>query len=207
MVDIKKLIKEQERLAKKVSLKNEYGSIKLIGGVDQSYKGDKIISALVVIDAQTLDIVEKVYAVSIAPLPYIPGFLSYREMPVILEAFAKLEKKPDLLMVDGNGILHPRRIGIACHIGIILDIPTVGVAKKLLCGKEKGDSVELDGEKRATIIRTKEHAKPLYVSPGHKISMKNAVDLVNTLVKLPHKLPEPIYLAHRYADELREIVT
>lgn len=205
MIDLKKLAKEQERLAKKVILRNEYESIRLIGGVDQSYKGAKIISAIVVCDFESLEIVERKFSVSNAPMPYIPGFLSYREMPAMLETYAKLENKPDLLIIDGNGILHPRRIGIASHVGVILDIPTIGVAKKLLCGEEKNGFVEIDGEKRAAIVSTKEHAKPIYVSPGHKITLKSSTEIALKLTRQPHKLPEPLYLAHRYADEAKEL--
>ncbi len=202
MINLNKLKEEQEKLAKKVIIKDDFDKLELIAGVDQNFSGKNIISAIVVCD-KDMKIVEKKYAITKVKFPYVPGFLAYREGPVIIEAFSKIENKPDVLMVDGNGILHPSRIGLASHIGILLDQCTIGVSKSFLLGVTKGDEIYVENELRGMKIKLKEGSKPLFVSPGNKISLNTAVDIVKKSVRLPHKLPEPLHLAHRYADELR----
>ena len=204
MVDLDKLKEEQLKLAKKVILKDDFEKLELIGGVDQSFYKDEVISAIVVCDCKTMEVKEKVFAVVKAKVPYISGFMAYREGPAISEAYAKLQNKPDIMIVDGNGILHPRKIGIASHIGILLDQAAIGVAKQLLLGEVKNSKVYVDKEIRAELITTREHSKPIYVSPGHKITLKTSVEVVKSCIKFPHKLPEPLHLAHRYANEIRE---
>jgi len=119
-----------------------------------------------------MKVIEKKHAVVAATIPYVPGFLAYREMPAVLEAFHLLENKPQLLFCDGNGILHPFRIGLASHLGLILDIPTIGITKKKLCGNVVDNTIMIDDEKRGYMLTTKEFAKPIVVSPGFKISLK-----------------------------------
>ncbi|MFH1052916.1 MAG: endonuclease V [Candidatus Woesearchaeota archaeon] len=204
MVDIEKLKKEQLKFAKKVIVKDDFDTIKTIAGCDQGFKGNKIVSEVVVLDAKTFEILEKKFAVKEIAMPYIPSFQFFREGPAIIEAFNKLDLKPDVLLIDSNGILHPRRIGMASHIGIILDIPTIGVCKSLLCGAVNGNDIYVEKELRGKKIMTKEYANPLYVSPGHKISIKTAVDIIKTTVKHPHKFPEPIHIAHRMLTKLLE---
>ena len=108
------------------------------------------------------------------------------------------------MIFDGNGILHPRKFGMASHMGVLLDITSIGIAKKLMIGDVKGNRVYVDKELRGEIIATREHSKPIYVSPGNKISLKTSVEIVKNCIKTPHKLPEPLHLAHRYANEIRE---
>ena len=202
MADLNKLKEEQLKLAKKAILRDSFEKLDLIGGVDAAYSQDYVISAIVVCDYKTMQVKEKVFAVAKAKFPYIAGFLAYREGPSISEAYARLENKPDVLIFDGNGILHPRRCGLASHIGVLLDQASVGVAKQLLVGEVKGNVVYAEKEARAELVVTKEHSKPVYVSPGHKISLKTSVEIVKHCLRLPHKLPEPLHLAHRYADEI-----
>lgn len=203
-MNVRDLKKEQLRLAKKVIVKDDFDQIEYLGGCDQAFIGNKVISAVVVLKKDTLEMVEKKYAVAEAPIQYIPGFLSYRESPAVVEAVAKLQQKPDVLFVDGNGILHPRRIGIASHIGILLDMPTVGIAKKLLLGEEKDGKVVFEDEKRAAVLKTKEHAKPIYVSPGHRVSLRTALELVKNCMVEKHKMPEPLHEAHKYSNKVKK---
>lgn len=199
-----KLKLEQIKLAEKVMINDNFEEINYIAGCDQAYTTDnKIISYVVVLD-KNMKIVDSAYAITDCRMPYIPGYLFYREAPAIIEAFNKLKQKPDVIMVDGNGILHPRRIGMASQLGIVLDMPTIGVAKTLMMGKLEDGKVEVDKEIRAVEIRTREFAKPLYISPGHKISMKTAVDIVKSSIIIPHKLPEPLHLAHRYSNNKKD---
>jgi deoxyribonuclease V len=203
-MDIMELKKEQIRLAKKVIVKDEFDELNYVGGCDQAFIDNKVISAVVVLDYKTLNIVEKKYAVADAPIQYIPGFLSYREGPAIVEAVSKLQQKPDILLIDGNGILHERKMGMASHMGILLDMPTIGVAKSLLLGEEKEGKIVVDDEVRGVTMRTKEHSKPIYISPGHRVSLKTAEEVVKKCMVEKHKLPEPLHEAHKYSNKVRE---
>ena len=204
MLDLNKLINEQLKLAEKVIINDTFESQKTVGGADQSFEGESIISAIVVCDSKTLKVIEKCYAIAKAKMPYIAGFLAYREGPAIAEAFAKLEYKPDIMIFDGSGILHPRRCGLASHMGVLLDVPSIGVAKEISLGEINGKIIYVDKEARAEAVITKEHARPLYISPGHRISLHKSVELVKGVIAPPHKLPEPLHLAHRYANEIRD---
>jgi len=203
-MNVRDLKKEQLRLAKKVLVKDDFDQLEYIGGCDQTFVGNKVISAVVVLDYSTLKVVERKYALAEAPIQYIPGFLSYRESPAVVEAVSKLNQKPDVLLVDGNGILHQRKIGMASHLGILLDMPTVGVAKKLLLGEEKDGRVFVEDEKRAAVLKTKEHAKPIYISPGHRVSLRTAETIVKKCMVEKHKLPEPLHEAHKYANKVKK---
>ena len=201
-MNLKKLEKEQLELAKKVITKDCFKKINIIASCDQAFKGDIVFSVILVFNFESLTILEKKDAKLKAKIPYIPGYLSFREAPSIIRAYKKLKIKPDLLLVDANGILHPRRIGMASHIGVLLDIPTIGVAKNLLCGKILNNKVIIDNEVRAIQLFTKKGCNPIYVSPGHKVSLQTSVNIVKKLVK-NHKLPEPLRLAHLFVNELK----
>jgi len=205
-IQTEKFRKEQIKLARKVVKKDDFvkSEVKLVAGVDTAYVDNDVIAAIVVCDINTLEVVEKKYAIKKAPIPYIPGFLAYRDGPAIVEAFHLLENKPDILLVDAHGIAHPRFLGMASHIGLLLDVPTIGVAKKKVCGQIEGDKLIYKDRIVAQMVQTREYAKPLFISVGHRISLKTAVEFVKRLVKPPHKLPEPLHLAHRYADKIRE---
>ena len=204
MFDFDKLKEEQLKLAKKVVLKDSFDKLELIGGVDAAFTQDDVISAIVVCDYKTMEVKEKAFSVVKVKVPYLKGYLAYREGPAISEAYLRLENKPDIMLFDGNGVLHPRRCGLASHMGILLDQPSIGIAKQLFIGEVKNNKVYVDNEARAEVIVSKEHSKPLYISPGHKISLKTSVEVVKKCFRFPHKLPEPLHLAHRFADETRE---
>ncbi|MFH1849828.1 MAG: endonuclease V [archaeon] len=203
MLDIRKLRQEQVELARKVLTTDSFEGIETIGGCDQAFFGKKIVSAVVVLDRKNLKVIETAYAVQEEKIPYIPEYLVYREGPAITEAYNKLKTKPDLLVVDGNGILHPRRIGMASHLGLLLDTATIGVAKKLLTGHTTGDKIVVDKEIRAMLLKTKEHAKPIYVSPGHRISLETSVKIIRECL-IGHKLPEPLHIAHKISNKIKK---
>ena len=131
-MDRKDLLEIQKTIASKSITLDRFEKIKIIGGVDQAFLDDKIISGIVLLDYNSLEIIDKVYTVMDVDFPYIPGLLAFREAPSIIKAYAELNTKPDLLVVDGCGINHPRFAGLATHVGVELDVPTVGVAKKIL---------------------------------------------------------------------------
>lgn len=203
-MNIAELKREQIKLAKKVIVKDDYDELNYVGGCDQAFIDNKVISAVVVLDYKTMQVVEKKYGMADAPIPYIPNFLSYRESPAVIDAVSKLNQKPDILLVDGNGILHPRKLGMASHLGILLDMPTIGVAKKLLLGEEKDSKIIVEGETRGVILKTKEHSRPIYVSPGHRVSIKTAEEIVKKCMVEGHKMPEPLHEAHKYSNKVRD---
>ncbi len=202
MVRLDRLKEEQLKLSRKTVLK-DFGEISIIGGADCAFLEKKIIAGVVVCDMD-MKIIERQHSIIDLKMPYIPGFLFYREGPAIADAFAKLDQKPDVLMIDGNGILHPLRIGIATQLGILLDQATIGISKNLLTGKIEDGKVMVGNEVRGFEIRTREYSRPIYVSPGHKISMETSIEIVRKTIRPPHKLPEPLHLAHRYANSVKK---
>ncbi|MBD3313704.1 endonuclease V [Candidatus Woesearchaeota archaeon] len=197
-----RLREEQLKLAEKVMTIDQFEQARYIAGCDQAYKdNNKIISVVVVMDSKTQKIVDRAESEQFCRTPYLSGYLFYREAPSVIEAFSKLNVKPDVLLVDANGILHPRRIGMASQLGLALDVPTIGIAKSLAFGKPREGKIELDKEIVAEEVITKEFANPLYVSPGHKVSLRTSIDIVKSLIMHPHKLPEPLHLAHRFAKK------
>ena len=203
-IDIKKLKDEQLKLSKKVIVKDVPIEISKIGGCDQTYAKGKVICVITVLSYPDLKLVEKKYTIKDVEIPYMMGYLFYSEGPAIIETYNKLENKPDLLMVDGSGILHPRRIGIASQLGLVLDTQTIGLTKNMLCGELRNDKVYINDEVRGQLVVTKPGGNPIFVSPGHKITLKKAVKLVKETVKLPYKMPEPLALAHKFANKLKK---
>lgn len=202
MVDLGKLKEEQLKLAKKVITTDSFEKIKTIAGSEQVYSGNKVISAIVVCDYKSLEVIESKYAVVEGKIPYKSGFLFYKDGPAVIEAFNKLEHKPDVLIVKANGILHPRRIGMASHLGILLDTATIGVTKKLMLGEVRGNTIYVEKEARGYELVTREHARPIYASPGHDISLKTSLEVIKNCLRKPHKLPEPLHLAHSYGKKI-----
>lgn len=203
-LNLRKLEEEQSRLSKKVVIKNDFEELELVGGLDHSYFDKKIIAGIVVCKYPSMEVVEKRFAIQPCRMPYIPGFLAYREMPAAAEAYSHLDVKPHVLMVDGNGVLHPRGLGVASHFGVLQDIPTIGVAKNLFTGTVEGEKVYIGEKAIGQMVQTKETAKPLYVSPGHRITLSKSVEILQASMRPPHKLPEPLHLAHRYVRKVKE---
>jgi deoxyribonuclease V len=211
---VRELTQQQEEMKQQVIIQKPDFDLKLIAGCDSSFIGeDTILSVFVLLTYPALEMVEKVWHHGPVTLPYIPGLLSFREAPNLLKTYELLQQKPDLIMVDGHGISHPRRLGIATHLGLHLHKPTMGVAKKVLVGKytepaaEKGAVSPLvyKEEQIATVLRTKDKVKPVFVSPGHLIDLETAT-AVAIACTLKHKLPEPTRLADHYAAVLKKEV-
>ncbi|HJR80842.1 MAG TPA: deoxyribonuclease V [Anaerolineales bacterium] len=178
-----------------------------IGGVDVSIKTESAQAAIVVLSYPDLKPIEGVTANAPLVFPYIPGLLAFREGPAVLAAWAKLQNKPDLLMFDGQGIAHPRGIGIASLMGLWLERPTIGVAKSRLFGRhaevgpnhgDHADLLDKKGNVIGTVMRTRERTNPLYVSPGHLIDVRNATKFVQACC-IGYRLPEPTRWAHKAA--------
>ncbi|SEM04371.1 deoxyribonuclease V [Halomonas daqiaonensis] len=206
----------QKRLAGRVERADRLDPVRHLAGVDIGFEqGGEITRAAVVVlawspnDGNEFEVVEQVVHREPTRMPYVPGLLSFREVPAALGAFEKLEVKPELVMVDGQGIAHPRRIGVASHLGLWLDLPTIGVAKSRLCGRhgepgpERGDWTPLvdgsDTEVIGAVLRSRVKVKPIFVSPGHRVSLPTAIEWVTSCLRRT-KLPEPTRLADRLAS-------
>ncbi|MFQ6137379.1 MAG: deoxyribonuclease V [Candidatus Hydrothermarchaeales archaeon] len=208
-MDLDRLIKIQNDLAKRLVLEDEFEEIKRIAGADLGYRSEDAFCAIVVLDYRTLEVVERTAIKAGVNFPYIPTFLAFREIGPIREALKDLETKQDILLIDGHGIAHPRRMGIASHLGVLLDIPTIGVAKRLLCGEVEGKMelrkplpIIFNRKQVGWAVKTKKGTNPIYISPGHRVSLKSSLEIVLHCIKR-HKLPEPSRLAHEEAMNAR----
>ncbi|RPH21252.1 deoxyribonuclease V [Buttiauxella warmboldiae] len=206
-MDLTSLRKQQIELASQVCREDrlEQDPPRLIAGADVGFEqgGEVTRAAIVLLKYPSLELVEHQVARIATTMPYIPGFLSFREYPALLAAWELLSQQPDLLFVDGHGISHPRRLGVASHFGLLVDVPTIGVAKKRLCGQfaalpeEPGSSQLLTdkGESLAWVLRSKKRCNPLFVSTGHRVSLNTALLWVSRCMA-GYRLPEPT----RWAD-------
>jgi deoxyribonuclease V len=202
----------QQVLRRRLNVKDYRGAIDTVAGLDVSYdkRSSTVYAAVIVIHLKDRQILETATAVSQATFPYIPGLLSFREAPAVLKAFKQLHHRPDCLLCDGQGIAHPRRFGLACHLGLLLDLPSIGCAKSLLVGKyrepaqHRGSSQILydKGEQLGIILRTRDGVEPVYVSPGYRMSFDRARKVV-LRASGGYRLPEPTRQAHLLVNALR----
>ena len=201
----RKAILIQEKLLKKLRIEPLRKTPRLIASADASFDDNKVIGAVVVMRFPELKIVEQVKHKRRLYFPYIPTLLTFREGPVLLECFRALKENPDLVIFDGQGIAHPRKMGLATHLGIILGKPTIGCAKSRLYGSfrtpgyRKGNFCYLkdkNGAKIGAILRTREGVKPIFVSPGHMIDIENSVKVIMQCSG-KYRIPEPIRMSHR----------
>ena len=208
-VDIEEAKSIQEQLRHKVITEDDLGPVHLVAGVDVGFEANGTVTraAVAVLSLTDLQLVASSVVRQPTNFPYIPGFLSFREIPAILAALAQLKEPPDLLLCDGQGIAHPRGLGIASHLGVLTNTPSIGVAKSRLIGRhepvglEKGSRQPLwyKGQVVGAVLRTRANTKPLYISLGHRVSLETAVRY--TLQCTPkYRLPETTRQAHRLAS-------
>jgi deoxyribonuclease V len=214
-VNYKEAVEIQKRLEKQITLKSSFKNLngKLIAGADVSYDKeiDRFYAGVVVFELQTMQKIEEVTADGKVSFPYIPGLLSFREAPILLRAFSKVKRIPDIIMLDAQGIAHPRGIGLASHIGLLLNKPSIGCAKTRLIGEydNVGEDVgyysqlTLEGKAVGVVLRTRKNVKPVFVSPGHKIDLATSIDLVLKSCR-GYKLPEPTRQAHNLVNRVRK---
>lgn len=202
--------KIQKRLVHRIQIRPLEKIPLFIAGADASFSGNRVIGAACLFSYPGLELLESAYATTQSPFPYIPGFLSFREGPVILSAVRKLKRAPDLILFDGQGIAHPAAMGIATHLGIILDIPSIGCAKSRLIGEyrepaeTKGSFSQLlyKGKTVGAAVRTRDRVKPVFVSPGHLIDVQEAVDIALKCTGR-YRIPVPIREADRLSKTLK----
>lgn len=202
----------QTRLAPQVVLEGDPGDVRLVAAADVAFvdppqagrRPGLARAAVLLLSYPELALLESHVIEGPVTFPYVPGLLSFRETPVLTQAFARLSREPDLLLVDGHGYAHPRRFGLACHLGLLLAVPTIGCAKSRLCGEhaqpapERGSACALvhEGEVVGLVLRTRDGVAPVYVSAGHKIGLQSAAQWVLRLTR-GYRLPEPIRGADR----------
>ncbi len=214
LVTPKEAIKIQKDLRQQIILSPLKNKPKYIAGADVSMNlfSKDGFAGFIVLSYPDLEVVDHSVVKGEITFPYIPGLLSFREIPLLMDAWKKIKIKPDLIVVDGNGILHPRRLGIATHLGIILGVPTIGCAKSQLTGEyiepdlEAGSSSlvydKFTNEIIGSAVRSKKKVKPIFVSPGHKVTLDESIKyILNTTKK--YRLPEPTRLAHAVVNEYR----
>ena len=202
----------QKQLSGKIRHTSLKKSPELIAGLDCAFSrdGKRIVAAAVVLEMPDLTVVETTHAVRKTEFPYIPGLLSFREAPVCIAAVEKIKAEPQLFIIDGQGIAHPRRLGLAAHLGLFLNKPTVGCAKSRLIGTfeepaaEKGTFTELKDKDQiiGAVVRTRTNVKPLFVSIGNKCTLEEAVEII-LCCAVKYRLPEPTRLAHQLVSEIR----
>jgi len=204
-VSVQDAFRIQEDLRSGLVLHDDFDAIGSVAGFDVSFSRERNLlhAAVVVVDSGSLEVLETVSASAEPFFPYVPGLLSFREGPVVELAYRKLTIEPDLLMFDGQGIAHPRGLGLASHMGILLDRPSIGCAKSRLIGEFKEPkqkrgamrTLSINRKKVGVVLRSRDNTKPLFVSPGHRISVESAAEWVLRTGK-GYRLPEPTRLAH-----------
>jgi deoxyribonuclease V len=199
----------QNELRSQLMLRDDYGELRTVAGVDAGFEdeGTTTRAAVVVLSFPELKPVDYATVREPTVFPYVPGLLSFREAPALISAINLLKQPPDMIICDGQGIAHPRRLGIAAHLGLVSGIPAIGCAKSLLVGHHgelaphKGAQVPLydRGEQIGVVLRTRDNTKPVYVSPGHRVSMATAVEIVMRCLTR-YRLPETTRYAHNLAS-------
>jgi deoxyribonuclease V len=201
----------QRRLAAKVLVTEPAKPMRLVAGLDCAFTSTECLAAVVLWDAETHAVIEQHTASRPLRFPYVPGLLSFREIPALLAALRKLKQTPDALICDGQGLAHPRRFGIASHLGVLCDLPTVGCAKSRLLGehavpaRSRGSTALLfdKGEIIGEVLRTQDDGRPVYVSIGHRLTLPAAREIVLRCVT-QHRLPEPTYLADHLVSKFKQ---
>lgn len=209
---IEAAIQLQKELQRQLILEDDFKKLEIIAGADLAFTQDQqqAIAGVVVYTYPDLVEIERTYALHPVEFPYVPGLLTFREGPALMKAFQQLKSQPDLILFDGQGIAHPRRMGIASHMGLILEKPTIGVAKSKLWGtyqepgSHRGDHspLEAGGQVIGSVLRTRDKVKPLFISPGHRVSLETAVKIVLQCHE-GKRLPKPTRQADLYVAKLK----
>ncbi len=212
-LDPEQAVEIQRELASRIRIEPPDREIRLVAGGDISFdRGSDVVHAgFVVIRLSDMETVERKGVEAVAEFPYVPGLLSFREIPSLLQAWSLLECEPDAAMLDGQGLAHPRRMGIACHFGLLIDRPAFGVAKSLLVGRHDEPALERGAwtpilHRKETVgaaLRTRDRVGPVFVSPGHRMDLSSAIDLALACGG-GTRIPEPTRRAHLFVNELRK---
>ncbi|MCO6149342.1 deoxyribonuclease V [Flavobacterium sp. NRK1] len=202
----------QNRLRENISLTTENKNITTIAGGDISHNKDTdiVYAGIVILSYPNMQLLYYSLVIDKTNFPYIPGYLGFREVPALIKAWEQIPQKPDLIVLDGQGITHPRRMGIASHFGLLTDSPSIGCAKNMLYGKYSPlglakynhSAIITNNEHLGYALRTKDNVKPVYISPGHKVSVADSLEFINPCI-LKHRIPEPTRIAHEKVNLFR----
>tara|TARA_Y100000310_G_scaffold5449_1_gene6365 strand:+ start:1411 stop:2064 length:654 start_codon:yes stop_codon:yes gene_type:complete len=203
-IDIEKLEDEQTKLAKQLEIKDkiDFSLADSFGAIDIVFIKNKILCCVIICD-KNYEIIDRAYVFDKVRFPYIAGFRAYRELPAMMEAYDKLSEKPDVVFIQGQGIIHSR-LGLASHFSLSVDVPVVGVSNSLINCKVEGEDILCNGNKQGKVFISKPQSKPMYVSPGNQVSIDTCLELCKKFINLPHKLPEPMHLAGKYSREVKK---
>ena len=204
-IDLDSLRQEQIKLANEIELKDkiDFSLADRFGAAENIFVNNKLLSCFIICNKE-YEIIDRAYAFEKVKFPYISGFRSYRELIPMIIAFEKLKERPDVVFISGNGITHPR-LGLASHFSLSVgEIPTIGIANSVMECEIKGEDVLKKGKKVGKVLLTKEGSNPMYISPGNNITLESAYELCRKMINLPHKKPEPLHLARKYAKEVQK---
>jgi len=210
-VSVEEAIQIQEALKDQIILKKPFSKVRTIGGGDVAYSKNenRLFGAIVVLSFPDMEILDMATADGKIPFPYIPNLLSFREGPILIKTFQKLKIKADVMIYDGQGIAHPRGMGLASHMGLWFDLPSIGCAKTPLLsefippGPSKGNFqlIQREGKEVGAVLRTKDNVKPLFISPGHRIDLLTSIQVVLTTCQR-YRIPEPLRRAHHATQNM-----
>jgi deoxyribonuclease V len=209
----KKAIQIQETLRERVILKKSFSKVRTVGAGDVAYAKDedRLVGVIVVLSFPQMETLEVATATGKTSFPYIPGLLTFREGPILLKAFQKLQMKPDVMIFDGQGIAHPRGLGLASHMGLCFDVPSIGCAKTPLIGEfvmpapRRGNFewIRKEGKGIGAVLRTRDDVNPLFVSPGHRVDLRTSIQIILACCR-GFRIPEPLRRAHQLATRIRK---
>ncbi len=193
----------EKRILEGIKLEDSFSDPKTIVAFDVGYIGNKYVCVAIVIDIESKEIIEKNQIDGEEVMPYSPNFVAFREGPVIVNAFRSLNNKPEIIMVKGMGAIHQKKAGLASYVGVMLNKPCFGVSKELAFGSLEEDKVMFNNEIRGIALKAKPYAKPVYITPGHNITLNTSVEIAKKLIDEQYKLPLPLHLAHKLVNKLK----
>ncbi len=203
-IDFKELKEIEKRILEGVKLEDSFSDSKTIAAFDLGYIGKIYKCAAVIMDVETKEVIEKKEIEGEEVMPYSPNLVAFREGPVIINTYRELKNKPEILMIKGIGVLHPKKVGLASYVGVMLNKACFGVSKELSFGVLEEDRIIFNKELRGFAVKAKPYAKPVYVTPGHRISINSAVEITKKLIDSQFKLPLPLHLAHKCINKLKK---
>jgi len=202
-INFKELKEVEKQVLKGISLIFPNIEPKTIAGFDVSFFENKAVCSVVVLDLKTLEVLEKKHTVNEEIMPYNPNISVFREAPPIIETLKQLENQPDTLLIDGAGALHANKAGVASYVGVLVNKPTIGLMKELMHARLEEDKIMVNNEQKGTAVRLRPFANPIYITPGHNMSMEKAVELVKQVAG-ENKLPLPLHLAHKITIQVKK---